>query len=161
MNFQPSGLTNAYVQKTLTAKGECQLTNSKPVGFLQAFTFALAKNNGINNRINQRHLAKIRTLNNFLKILLISKFSFNRMIMIWERGLLDYWGRKVPARSRNKCSDRRIDRPKNSRISFQSLTGAFIILGVGICVSLFTFLLEISCYYRKTRHARIQKDAMP
>ena len=83
------------------------------------------------------------------------------MIITWERGLLDYWGRKVAARSRNKCSDRRIDRPKNSRISFQSLTGAFIILGVGICVSLFTFLLELSCYYRKIRKTRSQKDEMP
>ena len=86
-------------------------------------------------------------------------------MVLSERGLLNHWAKKVAARSPKnflfqQCSNRHIDRPKNSRVSFQSLTGAFVILGIGIGVSLFTFLLEISCSYRNTRKARGQKDRM-
>jgi hypothetical protein len=70
-------------------------------------------------------------------------------MVLSERGLLNYWAKKVAARNRNKCSIRDIDRPKNSRISLLSLTGAIIVLGVGIGVSLFTFFLELIWQYRK------------
>ena len=70
-------------------------------------------------------------------------------MVLSESGLLNYWAKMVAARSRNKCSDRRIDKPKNSRISLQSLTGAIIILGVGLCVSLFTFFLELLWHHRQ------------
>ena len=66
-------------------------------------------------------------------------------------GFLDIWWRPTPRNDPTHCmtmirqqlqqSDKKTER-KKSRISLNSLSGAFMVLGIGYLVSIFVFIME-------------------
>ena len=67
---------------------------------------------------------------------------------MWETGLGDYW-RKKHSPPPYKCFiTNNPERPKNAPLKLEDLSSAFFILGIGIGLSIFVFIVEkIVAYY--------------
>jgi hypothetical protein len=72
-------------------------------------------------------------------------FSINRLMDLWESGLMRYWINTQPTIPKaDQCfadNKRRISRL--SPIQLSDLTSAFLILGIGVGLATLSFLLEL------------------
>jgi ionotropic glutamate receptor len=67
-----------------------------------------------------------------------------------QTGLIDHWDswfRPMPPQCNGKAPTKKKSENKLSALSFKNLTGAFLLLAVGLSLSLLVFLLE-QIYYR-------------
>ncbi len=85
----------------------------------------------------------------------IRLFLIYRILKFWENGLL----LKIIDRYENKetkaiCSPHKTDRPRLTPVSLYDLSSAFIVLGLGIVLSILAFFLEI-CYNMWKSHQHL------
>ena len=68
-------------------------------------------------------------------------------MQLWETGLNRVWVEGLVPRNADKCFVKNNDQPESKirlvKMTLEDLTGAFFILGVGICFSLVCFIIEI------------------
>jgi hypothetical protein len=67
----------------------------------------------------------------------------------------DLWFRPLPTPCNEKPTNGKSSRKKNPSLSFKNLTGAFLVIAVGLCLSILVFLLELIVSMAKSkRHFR-------
>jgi ionotropic glutamate receptor len=77
------------------------------------------------------------------------EFKNKRLLELQQTGLIDFWDtwfRPMPPQCNGKAPTKRSGN-KLSALSLKNLTGAFLLLAVGLSLSLLVFLLE-QIYYR-------------
>nr|CAH0102967.1 unnamed protein product [Daphnia galeata] len=136
------GSRNVYMEGSLYAKdqirtdfkrtGKCNLQFAKEGFFNYYVTFALPKNSPYTQSINQG------------------------LLKLQQTGIIDYWDlwfRPMPPQCNGKPISGNKAPQKKSSLSFKNLTGAFILIGVGLSLSTLVFLCEQIVFMRE-RHQR-------
>ena len=86
---------------------------------------------------------------------------------MWEYGLLDHWGAeafRIP--NAEKCFvARRRKSTEALSIKLVDLTGAFLILGIGLCAGMLSFLFELIavkyCHYEMNIVQKVENKIQP
>ena len=129
-------LVNMDLKKT----GKCRLHLSNRIPYGEIYTFGLEKGNKLNQLFNEKYWACYVCIYFILQLII----SLYRLQYLWETGLLTYWLRKNYRQlNLDKCLAKSKESAAQKPIKLVDLTSAFLILGVGISVSIFTFLLEL------------------
>nr|CAH0101837.1 unnamed protein product [Daphnia galeata] len=137
------GSRNVYMKRSLFAKdqirtdfkrtGKCNLQFAKEGFFNYYVTFALPKNSPYTQSINQG------------------------LLKLQETGIIDYWDlwfRPMPPQCNGKPPSGNKGPQKKSSLSFRNLIGAFIVIGVGLSLSILVFLCEQIVFMRELHQRR-------
>ena len=73
---------------------------------------------------------------------------FFRILEMRQFGFIQRWEKQFFPQP-NKCQTNYNDVPNQPRISFKNLSGAFLLLLVGLSLAFFIFILEKIIYYHK------------
>ncbi|XP_046449197.1 glutamate receptor ionotropic, delta-1-like [Daphnia pulex] len=76
------------------------------------------------------------------------------LLQLQQTGLMDYWDlwfRPLPSPCNEKPTNGKSSRKKNPSLSFKNLTGAFLVIAVGLCLSILVFLLELIVSMAKSK----------
>lgn len=120
--------------------GSCRLTTSNPISHTQTNSLPLPKNSRFTKIVNRVWVLPKLMKSNFYYIRYNYFFSLWRTI---EAGLYDFW-KKIHTPSMEKCNLNKYqgNKGKPKAIRFIELSNAFLILGVGVGLSILAFLAE-------------------
>ena len=71
-----------------------------------------------------------------------------RILELRQFGLIQHWEKQFLPQP-NECATKYLEKPEKPRISLKNLSGAFLLLLVGISVAILVFIIEKIVYYHK------------
>lgn len=140
---------------------KCRLTSSDPIPYIRTYSMGLPKGSQHNWIINHEY--------KYINLLLLNRFRFHRHFLILfrslqylqESGLLDHWLKQYTPNvdkcmvGKSKAHERMIP------FSLLDLSSAFLLLGIGIGLCLFAFLLELIASLHAYQRERINRLVVP
>lgn len=140
----------------LKRSGQCRFHLSDRIPITQAYTFGLEKGSKFNQYFSEKYVASIKFI--FTCELRNTDVMFNRLQYLWETGLMEYWLQQNLPRV-DKCLVKHEDYASQVPIKLVDLTSAFFVLGLGIFLSLFSFLIELICFKIRYRYRKRMRRA--
>ena len=140
-------MATLLIVNDFTTRGKCDLVVSKPLGYSESYAFGMSKQLPIHVQaiINREYILQAYT---FIKLTLCYPgiFFCSSLYYLWQTGLLDYWNEKLySTRRAAKCFDKS---PATGpvQLTLTHVWGIFLLLGVGLVISIVSFFLEVIGY---------------
>ena len=143
-----------FIASQLKKDGICRFKMSDPLTFQAGFwSVFLQKGSKITPKFNDGLVSIIQYSINIVKLWLILNYVWLRLILLWESGQIPFWVKNAVPRA-PKCffkADPRSALTRQDPILLKDLMSAFFILGIGLSLATFAFLVEKIVYFRNYR----------